>query len=156
VTLHSFYLYLNHDLIRENGLDQAEVEAAVAEELLKFDGVAAAVSSTALRNASLPDTLLMRAILKNFHSKRSGDIYVVFEPNVFITDFDGLAVASTHGSPWRYDTFVPVMFAGAGLKPGTVSRPITPYDVAPTLANVLGIKPPSGAIGNPLIEIAPD
>ena len=55
----------------------------------------------------------MRSVLRNFHPKRSGDIYVVFEPNVFITDFDGLTVASTHGSPWRYDTFVPVMFAGA-------------------------------------------
>jgi predicted AlkP superfamily pyrophosphatase or phosphodiesterase len=150
------YLYLNRELIRERGLDQAEVEAAVAAELVKFDGIAAAVSSTALRTASLPDTLLMRAILRNFHPERSGDIYVVFEPYVFITDFDGLAVASTHGSPWRYDTFVPVMFAGAGLKPGTVSRPVTPYDVAPTLANYLGVKPPSGSIGNPLEEIVGD
>jgi len=150
------YVYLNRELMREKGLDQAEVEKAVAEELVKFDGVAAAVSSTALRTASLPDTLLMRSILRNFHPKRSGDIYVVFEPNVFITDFDGLAVASTHGSPWRYDTFVPVMFAGAGLKARTVSRPVTPYDVAPTLANYLGVKPPSGAIGNPLVEVVGD
>ncbi|MGB5834801.1 MAG: alkaline phosphatase family protein [Thiohalocapsa sp.] len=147
------YVYLNRDLIREKGLDQAEVEQAVAEELVKFDGVATAVSSTALRTANLPDTALLRAILKNFHPKRSGDIYVVFDPNVFITDFDGLTVASTHGSPWRYDTFVPVMFAGAGLEPQTLSRPITPYDVASTLANMLGVKPPSGAIGNPLTEV---
>jgi bisphosphoglycerate-independent phosphoglycerate mutase (AlkP superfamily) len=98
----------------------------------------------------------MRAILRNFHPKRSGDIYVVFEPNVFITDFDGLTVASTHGSPWRYDTFVPVMFAGSGLEAGTVSRPVTPCDVAPTLANYLGVKPPSGSIGKPLPEVAGD
>ena len=147
------YIYLNRDLIREKGLDQAEVEKAIAAELVKFDGVAAAVSSTALRTDSLPDTLLMRAILRNFHSKRSGDIYVIFEPNVFINDFDGLTVASTHGSPWRYDTYVPVIFAGAGLKPSTVNRLITPYDVAPTLADYLGTKPPSGAVGNPLPEI---
>ena len=66
------------------------MEKAVAAELEKFDGVAAAVSSSALRSASLPDTALMRSILRNFHPKRSGDIYVVFEPNVFINDFDGL------------------------------------------------------------------
>ena len=147
------YLYLNNDLIRKKGLDQAEVEKAVATELVKFDGVAAAVSSTALRTASLPDTLLMRYIQNNFYSERSGDIYVIFEPNIFINDFDGLTVASTHGSPWRYDTYVPVVFAGAGLKAARISRPITPYDVAPTLANYLGIKPPSGAIGNPLTEV---
>jgi hypothetical protein len=132
------------------------VETAVAEELARFDGVAAAVSSTALRTAGLPDTLLMRSILRNFHPKRSGDIYMVFESYVYISDFDGLVVASTHGSPWRYDTYVPVIFAGAGLEAATVSRPVTPYDVAPTLANYLGVKPPSGAIGNPLGEVVGD
>ena len=147
------YLYLNQDLIREKGLDQAQVEKAVAAELLKFDGVAYAVSSTALRTDDLPDTLMTRSIMRNFHPKRSGDIYLVFEPNVFINDFDGMTVASTHGSPWRYDTFVPVIFAGAGLSSETVSRPVTPYDIAPTLAAYFGMKPPSGAIGAPLPEV---
>ncbi len=147
------YIYLNRKLIRDKELDQAAVEQALGAELLKFDGVAAAVSSTALRTATLPDTVLMRSILRNFHPKRSGDIYLVFEPNVFINDFDGLTVTSTHGSPWRYDTFVPVMFAGAGLPAAKVSRSVTPYDIAPTLANRLGVKPPSGAIGVPLSEV---
>ena len=147
------YVYLNQDLMREKGLDPREVEQAVVAELEKFPGVAAAISSTTLRSAGLPDTLLTRAILRNFHPKRSGDIYVVFEPNVFINDFDGLTVASTHGSPWRYDTYVPVIFAGAGIKPGKVSRPVTPYDIAPTLAEFLGTKPPSAAIGSPLTEV---
>ena len=48
---------------------------------------------------------------------------------------------------------VRLRFAGAGIQPATVSRPITPYDVAPTLANYLGVKPPSGAVGNPLVEV---
>ncbi|MDH4053214.1 MAG: alkaline phosphatase family protein, partial [Rubrivivax sp.] len=147
------YIYLNQRLIKEKGLDQAAIETVVAQELVKFPGVAAAVSSSALRSDRLADTLLNRAILRNFNLKRSGDIYVVFEPNVFINDFDGLTVASTHGSPWRYDTFVPVMFAGAGLKPATVSRAITPYDIAPTLSTYLGVKPPSAAVGNPLAEV---
>jgi predicted AlkP superfamily pyrophosphatase or phosphodiesterase len=147
------YLYLNHELIRERKLDLAEVEAAIVGELMKFDGVAYAVSSAALQLGNLPDTRMVRSIRSNFHAKRSGDIYLVFEPNVFINDFDGLTVAATHGSPWRYDTFVPVMFAGAGLPATTVSRPVTPYDIAPTLAASLGIKPPSGAIGKPLVEV---
>jgi predicted AlkP superfamily pyrophosphatase or phosphodiesterase len=147
------YLYLNRDLVREKGLDQAEVEQAVAEEILKFKGVAYAVSSTALRTGNLPDTLMLRSILRNFHPKRSGDIYLVFDPYVFINDFEGLIVASTHGSPWRYDTHVPVIFAGGGLSASTVSRPVTPYDIAPTLADYLGVKQPSGAIGTPLPEV---
>ena len=147
------YLYLNHELIREKKLDLSEVEAAIVDELMKFEGVAYAVSSSALQLGNLPDTRMVRSIRSNFHAKRSGDIYLVFEPNVFINDFDGLTVASTHGSPWRYDTFVPVMFAGAGLPAATVNRPVTPYDIAPTLAAILGTKPPSGAIGKPLVEV---
>ncbi|KPK34491.1 MAG: alkaline phosphatase [Betaproteobacteria bacterium SG8_40] len=147
------YVYLNQKVIREKNLNQADVEKAVAAELEKFDGVAYAVSSTALRTAAVADTLLTRSVLRNFHRKRSGDIFVVFEPYVFINDFDGLVVASTHGSPWNYDTYVPVLFAGAGLKAQTVSRPVTPYDIASTLSAFVGAKPPSASIGNPLPEV---
>ena len=131
----------------------AAVEQAVAAELLKFDGVSYAVSSSALRNDALPDTLMTRSVLRNFHGKRSGDIYLVFEPNVFINDFDGLTVSSTHGSPWRYDTYVPVIFAGNGLQATRVERAVTPYDIAPTLSAYLGVKPPSGAVGAVLPEV---
>ncbi len=115
--------------------------------------MAYAVSSTALRTRNLPDTLLTRLVLRNFHAKRSGDIYLVFEPSAFINDFDGLEVASTHGSPWRYDTFVPVIFAGVSLQPQEVNRDVAPYDIAPTLASFLKVKPPSGAIGMLLPEV---
>jgi len=147
------YLYLNYKAIDAKGLDRAAVEKAVAAELLKFDGIAYAVSSRALRTDTLPDTLMTRSVLRNFHPKRSGDIYLVFEPNIFINDFDGLTVSSTHGSPWRYDTYVPVVFAGHGVKPMRVERAVTPYDIAPTLAGYLGVKPPSGAIGEVLPEV---
>lgn len=147
------YLYLNHELIAEKGLAPGEVEKAVAAELVKFDGVALAVSSTAMTNGELPDTPLLRAVLNNYNPRRSGDIFVVFRPNWFINDFDGLAVATTHGSPWRYDTFVPVIFAGAGIKPRRVFREIHTIDVASTLAAIVGTKPPSGARGKVLSEV---
>jgi len=147
------YIYLNHKMIREKNLDPIKVEQALASELSKFKGVAYAVSTSALRAGKVPDTSLMRSILQNFHPKRSGDIFLVFEPNVFINDFDGLTVAATHGSPWQYDSFVPVIFAGTNLRAAKVSRSITPYDIAPTIANYLGINSPSGAIGIPLLEV---
>jgi hypothetical protein len=148
------YVYLDREAISANGLDQAEVEAAVAAEIAKFRGIALAVPSTALAANRQADTLLMRSVLNNFNPQRSGDIYVVFKPEVFINDFDGLVVASTHGSPWRYDTHVPVMFTGFGIEPAVVQRPVTPYDIAATLASVLGTKPPSASRGRPLAEVA--
>ena len=77
----------------------------------------------------------------------------MFEPNWFINDFDGLTVASTHGSPWAYDTHVPVVFAGAGVKARTVDRAVQTVDVAATLSSYMNIKPPSGSVGIPLEEV---
>jgi hypothetical protein len=147
------YVYLNREVIREKGLDQAMVEKAVVEELMKFDGVALAISSTALIEGNLPDTPVIQSVLRNFNPRRSGDIFVVFEPHCFINDFDGLIVAVTHGAPWRYDSFVPVVFAGGNLTAQRVFRPIQTVDVAPTLAAFVGTKPPSGSRSGPLPEV---
>jgi predicted AlkP superfamily pyrophosphatase or phosphodiesterase len=111
------YLYFTTAVKNRADIDQGDLEAAVVEELMKFPGVSLAVSSNALRQGGLPDNELYRAVVRNFHPKRSGDVFLVFEPNWFINDFDGLVVASTHGSPWNYDTHVPVVFAGNGLSP---------------------------------------
>ncbi|MBT8053424.1 MAG: alkaline phosphatase family protein, partial [Gammaproteobacteria bacterium] len=147
------YLYLSSEVTGNSGIDRNALEAAIVNELSKFEGVSLAVSSAALREGDVPDTALYRSVLNNFHSKRSGDIYIVFEPNWFINDFDGLTVAATHGSPWQYDTYVPIVFAGAGLEPKTIDRRVFTTDIAPTLSAYLRIKPPSGAQGNVLREV---
>jgi hypothetical protein len=147
------YLYLNREEIRKKGLDQAEVEQAVVKELSRFDGVALAISSRALASGRLPDTRLIRSVLRNFNPKRSGDIDLVFDPNRFINDFDGLTVAATHGSPWRYDTYVPIMFAGMDISARQINRQVETVDIAPTLSLILGTKPPSGSTGLPLTEV---
>ena len=62
-------------------------------------------------------------------------------------------MACTHGAPWSYDTFVPVVFAGGRLTGQRVFRPIETVDVAPTLAAIAGTKPPSGSRSGPLPEV---
>ena len=147
------YLYFSSEIKNDSNIDIEALESAVVDELSNFKSVSLAVSSAALRRGNLQDTDLMRSVINNFHSKRSGDVYVVFEPNWFINEFDGLTVASTHGSPWNYDTYVPIVFAGAGLTPQTVDRRVHTVDIAPTLSAFLGIKPPSGSVGEPLEEV---
>ncbi len=149
------YVYLNRQVIADAGLDPALVEARVAEELTKMPGIAYAVSSSALRSGQVATTSVSEAVLANFHPDRSGDIYVVFEPHWFVADFDGLSVASAHGAPWTYDTHVPVIFAGPGIEPRRVERRVETVDVAPTIAALLRIKPPSGSLGEPLREALP-
>jgi predicted AlkP superfamily pyrophosphatase or phosphodiesterase len=147
------YVYLNRKVIAEKGLDQAEVERVVAEELTRFDGVALAVSSSALSVGRVPNTPLIQSILRNYNPNRSGDIYVVFEPNRFINDFGKLKVAATHGSPWRYDTYVPIIFAGMAIPAQRITRRVHTVDIAPTLSQLVGAKLPTGAFGAPLKEV---
>ena len=82
---------------------------------------------------------------------RSGDIYVAQKPYWFL--FDKGPVAVMHGSPWRYDTHVPVVFAGPGIPARRVHRRVRTVDVAPTLAAILGMSPPSSAAGSALEEV---
>jgi arylsulfatase A-like enzyme len=63
------------------------------------------------------------------------------------------AAGTTHGSLYGYDTHVPVIFMGPGIRPGTYRSEITVNDVAPTLADLLGIETPSGSAGRVLGEV---
>lgn len=143
------YLYLDADAIAKADLDYNEVEQTMADGLAKHEGIALAVSMKALPN--LQNTPTLERIRNNHHPMRSGDIYVVQEPYWFLQE--GGAIAVMHGSPWRYDTYVPIIFAGPGISAKTVNRRVRPVDVSPTLAILLGIKPPSSAAGRPLLEV---
>ena len=150
------YIYLNHDVIKKKGASLEDVQKAVAEELLKIKGIAYAVTSSDIEKNQVADTHTMQLVKNNYHPLRSGDVYVVYEPRNFINDMDGLTIASTHGSPWRYDTYVPIIFAGYNIDDKKVSREVTPYDIAPTLSSLLGITQPSGATGKILTEVFDD
>jgi len=147
------YVYLNHDVIKKFNLDINEVSRTLAHELQNQEGIAFAVPSIDLLEGKIADTELNKAILRSYNPKRSGEIYIVTEPYWYINDFDGLEVASTHGSPWKYDTYVPIIFAGNGLNHQNIFRNVETVDVALTLSNYLKIKMPSGSSGQPLLEV---
>jgi len=147
------YVYLNHDVIKKFNLDINEVSRTLAHELQNQEGIAFAVPSIDLLEGKIADTELNKSILRSYNPKRSGEIYIVTEPYWYINDFDGLEVASTHGSPWKYDTYVPIIFAGNGLNHQNIFRNVETVDVALTLSNYLKIKMPSGSSGQPLLEV---
>lgn len=147
------YVYLNDDVIAKYGLDINEVSRTLAHELQNQEGIAFAIASVDLLEGRISNTELNKSVLRNYNPKRSGEIYIVTEPYWFINEFDGLEVASTHGSPWSYDTHVPIIFSGNGLSNMTIWRNVETVDVALTLSNYLNIKIPSASSGQPLIEV---
>ena len=143
------YVYLREDLIEAAGLDFVAVREAIADELVDEPGVHAAV--TLLNNRLLANKDLADRIRNNYHPNRAGDIYIVQDPYWF--NFDRGPVAVMHGSPWSYDTHVPIVFLGPNVKPGQHYRLVQPADIAPTLAALLGMSPPASAQGMVLPEV---
>jgi len=143
------YLYLDREVIEAAGSDPDEVEQTIAAALTDMDGIALAVARSEL--PALQETDLVGRVRRNAHPSRSGDIYVAQEPYWFL--YEKGPIAAMHGAPWRYDTYVPILFAGPGIDARTIHRPVHPVDVAPTLSAYLGVKPPSSAVGAPLTEV---
>jgi len=143
------FLYLRAEQIEASGLGVETVREKLARLLTSVPGIHAAVTPS--RVQQLADRALAARIRNSIHRDRAGDIYIVQEPNWF--NFDPGPVVAMHGSPWRYDTHVPVIFAGSRVASGVVYRPIQPADVAPTLAALLGMSPPASAQGTLLPEV---
>ena len=59
--------------------------------------------------------------------------------------------ATTHGTSYGFDTRVPLFLMGKGIVAGEYLTPVTPADVAPTLAFLAGVTLP-GAQGRVLAE----
>jgi predicted AlkP superfamily pyrophosphatase or phosphodiesterase len=144
------YLYLNDEKIGAAKLDRMEVEQAIADALTDTEGIALAVAGSRLSAQSTNP--LVELVRNNHHVTRSGDIYIIQEPYWFL--FDKGPVKVMHGSPWRYDTHVPLIFMGPGIRSQTVHRRVHPVDVAPTIAALLGMTPPGSAQGSPLVEVS--
>ncbi len=145
------FLYLRAEHIEAAGLDLETVREGLARLLTSVPGIHVAVTRSSV--GQLTDRALAARIRNNLHRDREGDIYIVQEPYWF--NFDPGPVAVMHGSPWKYDTHVPVIFAGSSVATGVVYRPIQPADVAPTLAALLGMSPPASAQGTVLPEVFP-
>lgn len=142
-------LYFNYDALRRDGVNVEEFSQVVVAAALTVPGVARAFSRTQLqRGATSITDPIERRVLHGFSPSRSGDVVVVAEPFKYLGD----TITATHGSAYSYDTHVPTIIMGTGVKAGQYLEPATPADIAPTLSALLRITPPSNATGRVLIE----
>lgn len=141
-------VYINHKVIEERKLNREEIENHIAAHFIKKAGVAQVVSSTSLNNCSFTDK--MRLLMQNGYSpKRSGDVLLNFEPGWIEHGKTG----TTHGSPYAYDTHVPLIFYGWNIKPGATAAEVSIADIAPTVSMLLNISFPNGCTGKVIEEV---
>lgn len=142
-------IVLNHKLITEKGVNKAAITEEARKLLAAEPGVAGVYTRAQLESGSLPANTRHRSgLLKSFHPDHSPDLILVLKPHWLS---GSRAVGTTHGSPYDYDTHVPILFYGpAWAGAGMVQPRVEVADIAPTLAQVLGIPAPSASEGKVL------
>ncbi|MDD7886387.1 alkaline phosphatase PafA [Flavivirga sp. 57AJ16] len=138
-------IFLNREKIKILGLDLNEVQNAIVNEQITYKNISKAYTATTM--GSVDFTTGIEALLQNgFNQKRSGDVLLVDDPAYISYGKTG----STHGSGLNYDTHVPLLFFGKGIKKGQTFQKTHITDIAPTMSALLGISFPNGATGQPL------
>jgi hypothetical protein len=133
-----FNIYLNAAVVKQHGLALDTVAEALAGWLKGQPDVLNAYSLSQLRRGVPADDEVGRRVLRGCHPERSGDVVAVVKP-YFQAGWGG----SNHGTPHPYDTHVPLLVYGPGVRPGVRDEPCESVAATAILARALGLAPPA-------------
>ena len=143
-------IYLDYAAIERNKLVRAEVEDAAARFLLTQPGIADVYTRTQLEQGVASKSRVATLMQRAWNRELSGDLMVVTAP---YTSFGSGGSGATHGTPYNYDTNVPLLIMGGRwIRPGAQAQYTEVVDIAPTLAQILHLRPPAAAEGHVLTE----
>jgi hypothetical protein len=116
---------------------------AVIEAIQDTPGVAHVYQAEEVDDRPATSDRIRAAEAAGFFKSRSGDLLIVPRP-YWIWDYSapgkpGRNGGTSHGTPNYYDQRVPVILMGSGIRAGKYYEPVTPADIAPTLATLCGI-----------------
>jgi predicted AlkP superfamily pyrophosphatase or phosphodiesterase len=145
----NYQIHLNHPALDSAKVSKKEVTRWIVETLSLDSGIARIFSIEDLYNIPLPPTI--RTMVNNgYYPPRNGDIQIILKPG-YIDALSG--TGTTHGLWNPYDTHIPLLWYGWGIKPGKSNREVYMTDIAPTLAALLHIQMPNGCVGKPIEEV---
>lgn len=143
-------VFLEYAALEHRRASLTEAQNIASDAVKKIKGIAESFTRADIVNGRLPRTRVANSVALGFNTERNGDLVLV--PKPFWVFGEASPSATTHGTPYSYDTHVPVMFYGAGIKAGSFTTPSSPLDIAPTLAAILKIEQPSNVVGKILSE----
>ena len=141
--------YLNDDLIERKKLKHSAVEDEAAAAAMKMPYVARTYTRTQLLRHDAMQSQIDEYVARSFYPQRGPDVIVIMKP-YFLFGKSG----TSHGSPYDYDSHVPLLFWGGAVESGVYSKLVGISDVAPTLAAILHVETPSGSVGHVLDQVA--
>lgn len=149
-SLINYQVHLNYALIDSLQLDDQKIKNAIVKNLKKQDGIAYVVDMENAENMFIPAPLREK-IINGYNRKNSGVIQIIAEPQWY--SGTPRATGTTHGVWSPYDSHIPLVFMGWGIKPGVSNKEVYSIDIAPTLASLLHVMEPNGSIGKPIMEV---
>lgn len=128
-------IYLNDEVISEMNLNKSKVVNELVKILESFDFISKAYTADFILGSS--ELIEYEKLIQNgYHKERSGDIALILKENVIFYNGKG----TTHGSGYNYDTHVPLIFYGYGIKKGETLNHTEIPDIAPTISKLLGLE----------------
>lgn len=146
----NYQVHLNYKLIDSLQLDDQEIKKVILKNLKKQDGIAYVVDMENADNMFIPAPIREK-IINGYNRKNSGVIQIIAEPQWY--SGTPRATGTTHGVWSPYDSHIPLVFMGWGIKAGVSNREVYSTDIAPTLASLLHVMEPNGSIGKPILEV---
>ena len=145
--------YLDREAVKAAGIDLTEIRNEARRLIEGCPGVARIWTAAELEGYD-GDDAIRRLYANSFHPVRSPDLLVQVEPHTLVSRRS----ATTHGTPYAYDRHVPWLLRLPSGQGATVSDTVATVDVAPTVAALTGLTPPSDLDGvdrRPLFESKP-
>lgn len=136
------------DAIKTANADYRQIKQSCIDYLVKQDGILNAVDIKNLNNASIPEEIRTK-LINGYNARRSGDIYYIIDAGWY----PSLGPGTGHAAWNPYDSHIPAVFMGWGVKPGKTNKPYYMTDIAPTISALLHIQEPSGSIGKVITEL---
>jgi predicted AlkP superfamily pyrophosphatase or phosphodiesterase len=149
ISMDNYQVNFSNAAIKKEGLNEDAIKLDCIQYLQKQPAIAFAVDMQKAQTANLPEELRSR-IINGYNVEHSGVIQIILKPGWFSGHG---ATGTTHGTWNPYDTHIPLVFMGWGIKHGSLTRQTHMTDIAPTVASLLHIQAPNGNIGKTISEV---
>ena len=145
----NYNIYLNKDEIIQSKYSLDDMKTLISSELKKEPWVYDVFDFEKLDKAiSYSEDYGINMVYYNSHPDLRGDLAFFLKPLWHKRS----SSASNHGTGRTYDTHVPLVLFGKGIKNGSTSKKIYVKDIAPTLSTILGISFTALSTGSPIIS----
>ena len=141
-TVMNYQVFFNRDVIKSKQLDFDNIKQTVVNVLKEDPSVLYACDMAKASTESIPEEVKSR-IINGYNRERSGDAVIILKPNFYAHSMKG----TDHGTWNSYDTHIPLVFMGWGIKHGATTKQTFMTDIAPTIAAMLHVQAPNGCVG---------